>query len=229
DGLAQRAQQKHRNKNGERDGNGNHDGGTPVPQKHQDHHRGESGSDQCFLQYAIDGSAHEQGLIEERLDGDVAGQGQRGDWQNVLHSVHNAKRGRSADLVDRHQRATDPVLAHNVGLRRKAVANVGDVTQVNRRAVHRLDRQVVQIGDGLRTAVHLDLIFQRPDLGRAAGSNQVLRVNGVDDVGGREPVGLQPWQVEVNLDLAYLAAIGVGHGRAVDGRQLSAQKILPQV
>ena len=62
-----------------------------------------------------------------------------------------------------------------------------------------------------------------------AGSNQVLRVDGVDDVAGRKSVGLQPRQVEINLHLAYLAAVGIGHGRAVHGRQLGAQKVLAQV
>ncbi len=136
------------------------------------------------------------------------------------------ERGRGADLVDGHQGAAHPVLTHNIGLRRKAVADVGHIAHINGRAIHRLDRQIVQIRDGLRTAVHLDLIFQRPDLGSAARSDQVLRVNGIDNVVGRKSVGLEPRQIEINLDLAYLAAIRIGHGRAMHRCQLAAQKVL---
>ncbi len=176
--------------------------------------------------HAIDGSAHEQRLIEQRFDGDFAGQRLRGNGNGFLYRVHNREGGAAARLVDRHQRAAHAILAHDVGLRRKTVANVGHIAQVNRRAIHRLHRQIVQLRDGLRTAVHLDLVFQRSDLGRPAGSNQVLRVDGVDDVGGRKPVGLQPRQVEINLHLAYLAAVGIGHGRAMHRCQLVAQEVL---
>ena len=152
-----------------------------------------------------------------------------GNRYGFLYSIHNGEGGRAADFVDRHQGAAHAILAHDVGLRRKAVADVGHVAHVDGRAVHRLDRQIVQFRDGLRTAVHLDLIFQRPYLGGAAGGNQILRVDGINNVGGRKTVGLQPRQVEVNLDLAYLAAVGIGRGRAMYGGQLVAQKVLAQV
>ena len=45
------------------------------------------------------------------------------------------------------------VLAHDVRLHREAVAHVRDVADVNRRAVHLLDRHIVERGDGVRAAV----------------------------------------------------------------------------
>src|SRR5437763_12986961 len=53
-------------------------------------------------------------------------------------------------LFRSHEHAALPVGQNDVGLWRKAVAHVSDVFHVNRRAVHGLDRQIVQLLDGLR-------------------------------------------------------------------------------
>ena len=106
-----------------------------------------------------------------------------------------------AVLVDRHQRAPVAILAHDVGLRRKAVADMRNIAHVKRGTVDGLNRQVIQLRDGLRRSVHLDVVFQRADFYGAAGQDQVLRVNGIDNVIGREPIGLELRQIQIDLDL----------------------------
>jgi hypothetical protein len=65
--------------------------------------------------------------------------------------------------------------------------------------------------------------------GRSRGRNQIFRVHRIDDVRGRKPVGLHARNIEIDLDLAHLAAIGVRRGRSLHGGELSAQKIVSQV
>ena len=54
-----------------------------------------------------------------------------------------------AVLQDRHQHGPLALDVHHVGLRRVAVAHVGDVAHVDRRAVDGLDRQVADLVDEL--------------------------------------------------------------------------------
>ena len=74
--------------------------------------------------------------------------------------------------------------------------------------------QVVQLLELERRAVGLDLVLEGPDLGRARGQDQVLRRDGVDHVGRREPLRLQRRQIEIDLHLPLLAAVGVGDAGA---------------
>ena len=74
-------------------------------------------------------------------------------------------------------------------------------------------------------AVGFDLVFEGAHLRRAGGQDQVLVADGVDHIAGRQPLGLQRVQVQVDLHLALLAAVGVGNGGAVDGDQLGADEV----
>ena len=103
------------------------------------------------------------------------------------------------------------------------------IAQVKRGRTRRLHRKIVQFGDRTRVAVHLHLVLGRPDLGRARRQNQVLRRHRVDDIGGRQTIRLQLGGIQVHLDLARLAAVRIGSGRALYRRQLRAQKILRQI
>ena len=103
----------------------------------------------------------------------------------------------------------------DVGLRRRAVADVRDVADEDDGAAGGPDREVVQSLDRRRAAVGLDGVFVRPDLGRAGRKDEVLRADGVDDVDGREPLGLQRGEVDVDLDLPLLAAVGERDRRAL--------------
>ena len=110
-----------------------------------------------------------------------------------------------------------------------AVAHMGHVADVDHRAVHRLDGQVVQVVDHRGRGVGLDRVLEAVDLHGARGRDQVLRGDGVDHIGGRKPLGLQRVQIEVHLNLALLAAVGKGRLRALDGGQLGADVVLAQI
>ena len=119
----------------------------------------------------------------------------------------DVERRRAAVLQHREQHAARAVLAHDVGLRREAVAHVGDVAQVGRRAAARAHRQVVEAGDRVRRAVHPHRVLGVAELGGARGQDQVLQVDRVDDVGRRQAARLQRLHVEVDRDQPVLAAV----------------------
>ena len=63
----------------------------------------------------------------------------------VAHALDDVERGGRAGLQDVHHDGAAAIDAHDVGLRRVAVAHVGHVADVDHGAVHRLDGQVVQL------------------------------------------------------------------------------------
>ena len=65
DGLVQRGEHDQRTENGERNGDRDDDRGAPTAQKDQDHDGGEAGGDDGLADHAIDGAAHEDGLVGE--------------------------------------------------------------------------------------------------------------------------------------------------------------------
>ncbi len=214
---------------GERNRNRDDDGGTPVAEEEQNHHRRQRRRQQRLVQHALNGGAHEQRLIEQRADLQLRRQRLRRQGDDFLDSGDDLQRGGLAVLVNRHQSAAVAVLAHDVGLRRKAVADVGHVAHVERGAVAGLHRQIVQLGDGLRRAVHLHVVFQRAELDGSGGKNQILRIDGVDDVDRGKVVGLQLRQVQIHLDLPDLSAVRIRRGRALHRGQRVAQEVLAQI
>ncbi len=126
---------------------------------------------------------------------------------DALDASDNLQRRRRAILVNRHQRAAVSILAHDIGLRRESVADMRHIAHVQRRPIRRLDREIVQLRNRLRSSIHLNVIFERPHLHRSRRQNNVLRVDRVHDVGRREAVRLQLRQVEINLDLAQLSSV----------------------
>ena len=111
---------------------------------------------------------------------------------------------------------------HDVGLRRVAVAHVRDVAQVDHRAVDGLDRQVAEVVDRRTAIVELDGVFEAADLLRADRRDQVLRGQRVGDILAGQAARLHGGRVEVDLDLALLAAEREGDRRARHGDQRRA-------
>ena len=203
--------------------------GRQSPEEKQDHACGQKSSSQGFHHHAPNRRAHEKRLIEERSDFHFRRKRLRRTLSHALHAFDDRDGRSAAHLQHRHQGATLAIHVHDVGLRREAVPNVGHVAHIDGRAIDGLDREFVQFRDGLRIAVHLDLVFQRTDLSRAGGENQILRAERIHDVVGRKAVGLQSRQVEVHLDLAYFATVGIGRRGARNGRQLRAQEVIAQI
>src|SRR5208282_5998693 len=77
--------------------------------------------------------------------------------------------------------------------------------------------------------VHLDAVLELAHLDGAGGENNVLRVYGVDDVDGLEAEGLELGQVEIDLNLGNLAAVGKGRSCAGNGGEIVAQKVLAKI
>ena len=167
----------------------------------------------------------EDRLVEQRLDRDLLGHllGRLG--QQRAQVGHDVQRRRAAVLQHRQQHAALAVLAHDVGLRREAVAHEGDVADGGRRAVDGAHRQVVERGDGVGRAVHLHRVFGRSELGGARRQDQVLQVDRVDDVRRRQPARLQRVGVEVDRDQLVLAAVRERDRDAGDVDQLRAQDV----
>ena len=80
---------------------------------------------------------------------------------NALFQVVTISSVEAFRFCRRHQHAALAIGQHDVGLRRKSVADMRDIAHVNRRAIYSFYRQIVQARHGLRAAVHLHHVFQR--------------------------------------------------------------------
>ena len=106
---------------------------------------------------------------------------------------------------------------------------MSDVLHVNRRAIHGLDRQIIQFLDGLRAAVHLYVVLKHPELCSARRENQILRIDGIYDVHRGKPFGLQGRRIDINAHNALFAAVRKWRGGAGYSRKLRADKIIAEI
>ncbi len=74
-------------------------------------------------------------------------------------------------------------------------------------------------------ALRRDVIFELADFRSAGGQDQILGIDGVDDIGWREAFGLEQGGLKIDHHLALLSAIGPGDGRALHGGQLGADEV----
>ena len=96
----------------------------------------------------------------------------------------------------------------DVLLRRVAVAHLGDVAQVDDGAVLGEDRQVGQLLEVASGALLSWIVYSKLPIFCGAGRRQqVLRGERVGDVVGRQAARLHRRRIEVDLDLAELAAV----------------------
>ena len=150
-------------------------------------------------------------------------------WQLRAHVGNDVQRRGVAGLLNTQQRRPLSVHAHDVGLRRKSVANVADVANVDGGAVDGLDRQIVQRRNRSGRAVGLDRVVDVAHLHIAGRQNDVLRVHGVDHIRRGKPVCLQFLGIDVDLHLALLAAVRKRQRGALHCRELGAHEVLPEV
>src|SRR5258708_37076692 len=102
----------------------------------------------------------------------------------------------------------------------KSVENVSAVLHVKRSAVDGLAREIVELLDGLRAAIHLHAVLQGAELRSARRENQVLRTDGVYDINGRKALSLERRWIDIHADSAVLAAVGEGLGATRHGGEL---------
>ena len=136
-----------------------------IIQEDQNHQAGKASGNQAFPQHPVDGGAHENGLVRQRLDLEFRGKLRLDSRQQTFDSGNDVQ-GRSVPgFLDGEQRCPLAIHPHNVGLGRKSVAHVGHVTDVNGRVAHPFDGKVVQFGHRLRAAVQVHVIFELSDFG----------------------------------------------------------------
>ena len=117
-------------------------------------------------------------------------------------------------------------MAHDVGLHGVAIAHVGDIADVDGGSVGLANGQPVEGYGGIGRAVQFDRVFLSADLHRAGRHDDALRVDGVGNVAGGEPLGEERARVEIDRDLARAAAIGQRKGGAFDIRHLRADEVV---
>ncbi len=145
------------------------------------------GGDHRFADDAADGRAHEDGLIRQRLDLQLPAAAWRRSRAAACGRLPPPQSVEALPaLSTRQQRGAAAVLPHDVGLRREAVAHVGHVADVNGRAVHHLDRKIVELLHPARAGVQIHVVFELADLGGPGRDDEVLRADGVDHVRGRK-------------------------------------------
>ena len=203
-------QRDQRTEHRERDRNRDDQRRAPAAEKDEDHEAGQRGRDQAFAHDRGDGRFDEAGLVADEGQVDPGRQRGLNRREARLDAVDDVERGGGADLEDRHQNALAPVELDDVGLRRRAVVDVGDVAHEHDRAVDHLDRQIVEVRDRLGRIVEVDGEFVGADLLGADRSDLVLQGERIADIGRRKIVGAQRVLVEIDLHLARGAAIGNG-------------------
>src|SRR6185312_14470433 len=130
--------------------------------------------------------ANEDGLIGQRSNDELW-------WQRTVNLLQRRfylgddVEGRGAtSFQNRKQSRALTVDTNDVSLRRRAVTNVSHVTYINDRAIHGAYRKIVELLHGPRTAVEIDVIFKRTDLGGAGRQDQVLCADGIYYVNRRQ-------------------------------------------
>ena len=118
---------------------------------------------------------------------------------------------------------------HDVGLRRKPVAHVRDVANVDHGAVDVFDRQIAQLGNHRGRIVKLDRIFEAADLLGSDRRKEILHGKRVGDILAGQAARLHCCRVEVDLNLSRLAAVRIGNCRAWHGDQRNADEIEAEV
>ena len=230
DSLAEQGEHDQRGDHRQRDRDGDNQRGSPTAQEHQDHRGRQARCDQAFADHTLHGGFDEHRLVGDRFDVKRARHLCTDVRQHLLDLGDHVERRDVAALFDFEQGRPLSVMAHDVGLRRIPVAHVGYVVYVSHGPVGvGPDRQVVEFGHRFGAAVHVHVVFERADFGRTAGQYQVLGIHRIDHISWRQPMSLQRLRVDIDHDLAHLAAIGDRHRRALHGCQLGADEVIAQV
>jgi hypothetical protein len=118
------------------------------------------------------------------------------------------------------------IAAHDIGLHLEAVGDRGDIPQVRGDAIFLLDGQTVELIDGAWRAVDADIVFLGSDLDRSPRRHHILDGQGIENIAGRKMARLHCGLIEIDRDLALLAAIGGRHNRTRNGNELWMDEVL---
>ena len=229
DRLAQRRQCDEGGQDRQRDRHGDDERSAPAAEEEQDHQGREAAREDRFVHDPVHRCTHEHRLVHRRADLEIGRQAVLHPRQFLFHALHDVERRGRAVLQDVHQHRALTVVAHDVRLRLEAVVHLRDIAHVDGPGARRADREVVQLGDGLRTAVQSDVVFELTDLRGTRGQDEVLRIDGVDHIERCQALRLQRPRIDVDHHRPELAAVGVGHHRALHRRELRAHEAVREV
>src|SRR5215469_9178155 len=149
DRLVQEAQNHDRCQDRERNGDRNDQCAAPTPQKYEDHQTRECSGNDCFSNHSIDGVAHKDRLVRERLNLQFGRKDRKSTRKYLPDTFHNIDRRGISCLEDGHKRATIPVLTNDIRLRRKAITDGCHIPKIDDRTSDILDRKVIELLDVL--------------------------------------------------------------------------------
>ena len=204
-------------------------GRAKAAQEDEHHQRRQRQPDAALVEQRLDRALDEQRLIEHDLRRQLLRHVHQPADQ-ILHAVDDRDRVGVAALL--HHRQVDRRLAvdgHDVVLDLMGVLGAADVAHGHRRAADGLQRNAVDVGNRAELAVGEDGVVERPDLHVARRQNQVGVVDGAHHVHRAHLVRLQLRRIDVDHDLAVLAAERRRHRRAVHAGQLVADGELAEV
>jgi hypothetical protein len=113
---------------------------APATKEEQDHRAREARGDDGFADDAANGRTDKDRLIRHGLYVQFWRQGLSDAWQQIPNALHHIERGCVACFQYAQQCAAVAILADDVSLRGKAIAHLGNISEVNGRVPHELDR-----------------------------------------------------------------------------------------
>src|SRR5665213_2806046 len=229
DGFSEKAQNTEGRQDRKRNGNAHDQRAAPASEKQQDHQPRERGRYRRFARDAEDGGAHKNRLIRQGYDFQFRRNVGEDSGERRLYRIDNGESRGLAVPGDGNQNAAGSVGAHDVVLDRIAVVDLRHVLHVDCGAVHRFDRQIVQIVEQDRAAVYPDLILGLGELGGSGGQNQVLQVQGVGDVDGRELPRVEFVGIEVDHNATLFAAERIRYRSTLDGAERSTDEVIGNI
>ena len=195
DGFAEGAQGGDGTEHRERNGKGNDERAAPGTEEQQNHQGGEGGGNDALAQDTADGGAHKHGLIGKFLDVEVGRDGVHHARQGFFDTGHDVERGGGAGFHDGEQGAAHAVLAHGILLGRIAIVHLGDIVEIDGRAIDHLDGQVVHFVNEAGIGIHHHAVFGAAHFGGAAGEDEVLCADGIHDILRDEVFGLERGEI----------------------------------
>ena len=156
-------------------------------------------------------------------------QGRLDPRQRRFHPADNIEGGRARAFQNRKQCRAHSILRNDVRLHGKAVSNVRDIANVNHRVVYLSDRQIVQRLQKFRTRVQPHIVFAVADFLRPGRKDDVLGIERVADVCWGKSFAEKFLRIEIDHDLARLAAVWQRDLCALHGGELRADEIQTKI
>ena len=180
--VAEEVERDERGQDRQRNGDHDHDGRAPGAEEQQDHQRGQRGGDNTLAHHARHRRFDEHRLVEQLADLEAWRRRGASNLQHGAHPVDDIEGRSVAVLDDAEQNGALAILADDVLLHRRAVANLADVLDEDRRAVGELDGNIVELVDRARRGVGAHGVLRVGDLHLARRQRQVLRIDRVHHV-----------------------------------------------